>query len=66
MENEWGYKKKGQYPIDGERVLDIAPYWSSVLRLSAKKKNKKLYFVDVVIVVGFIAGIFACVEKYFL
>lgn len=45
------WKEKGEYPIDEEGVLRISPYWSRAVSLSAKRRNQKIFVMDVFIVV---------------
>lgn len=44
------WKEKGEYPVDEEGVLFVSPYWSRALALAEKRRNKKFYFADLLIV----------------
>ena len=44
------WKEKGEYPVDEEGVLFVSPYWSRALALAEKRRNKKFYFADLVII----------------
>lgn len=44
------WKDKGEYPVDDEGVLLISPYCKKALALAEKRRKKKVYPVDVIIV----------------
>ena len=44
------WKEKGEYPVDEEGVLFVSPYWSRALALAEKRRKKKFYFTDLLIV----------------
>ena len=45
-------KRKGQYPVNEEFVLQVSPYWGRALRLADDRKARKFYLLDLFIVLG--------------
>lgn len=63
-EVNWVSKRKGTLPVDADGTLQIAPYWGAAMELAEKKRKKKIYLLDVLIIVAAMSMIYAGLEKY--
>lgn len=63
-EVNWAPKRKGTLPVDADGTLQIAPYWGAAMELAEKKRKKKIYLLDVLIIVAAMSMIYAGLEKY--
>ncbi|MDY0188899.1 MAG: hypothetical protein RBR16_13365 [Syntrophus sp. (in: bacteria)] len=58
-------KRKGQYPVDEEYVLQVSPYWSRALQLVDDRKARKFYLWDLFIVLGGMGLLYFIYMRFF-